>query len=65
MVKSGRTENLLDVLTQYEILGFCKLRLNRRKFYRTKTWDILTENQISSGCSFIERIQILVKLQIS
>jgi len=39
MVKSGRAENLLDVLTQSEILEFCRLGLNRRKFYRTKTWD--------------------------
>jgi hypothetical protein len=47
MVEFGRTENLLDVLTQYEILGFCRLGLNRLKFYRIKTWDIMTENQIS------------------
>jgi len=31
MVKSERTENLLDMLTQYEILGFYKLGLNRLK----------------------------------
>jgi hypothetical protein len=48
MVEFGRTENLLDVLTQYEILGFCRLGLNRLKFYRIKTWDIMTENQISA-----------------
>ena len=41
MVKSGRAENLLDVLTQSEILEFCRLGLNQRKFYRTETWDIL------------------------
>jgi hypothetical protein len=34
----GGTKNLFDVLTQYEILGFCRLGLNRRKFYRTKAW---------------------------
>jgi len=28
MVKSGRLENSLDVMTQYEILGFCGLGLN-------------------------------------
>ena len=50
MVKSGRTENLLVVVTQYEILGFCRLGLNRLNFYRTKTWDIMTEKQISIGC---------------
>jgi hypothetical protein len=49
MVEFGRTENLLDVLTQYEIFGFCRLGLNRRKFYRTKAWDILPKNQISSN----------------
>jgi hypothetical protein len=37
MVKSGRTENLLGVVTQYEILGFCRLALNQRKFYPPKT----------------------------
>ncbi len=57
-VEFGATENLLDVLTKYEILGFCRLGLNRLKFYQTKTWDILTENQISAGCRFIESIQV-------
>jgi len=47
MVKSGRAENLMDVLTQYEILGFCWLGLIRLIFYRTETWDIRVENQIS------------------
>ncbi len=47
MVEFGETKNLLDVLAQYEILGFCRLGLNRMKFYRTKTLDILTESQIS------------------
>jgi hypothetical protein len=28
MVKSGRLENSVDVMTQYEILGFCGLGLN-------------------------------------
>ena len=28
MVKSGRLENSLDVMTQYEILGFCRFGLN-------------------------------------
>jgi len=28
MIKFGETENLLDVMTQYEILGFCGLGLN-------------------------------------
>jgi len=28
-VKFRRDVNLLDVLTQYEILGFCRLGLNR------------------------------------
>ena len=36
MVEFGEIKNLLDVLTQYEILGFCRLGLNRLKFYRTK-----------------------------
>ena len=54
MVEFGRTENLLDVLTQYEILGFCILGLNRLKFYRTKTWDTFPEDQISLNYRFIE-----------
>jgi hypothetical protein len=36
-VKFEWTGNLLGVLTQYEILGFCRLGLNRLKFYRNKT----------------------------
>ena len=39
------TENLLDVLTQHETFGFCRYVFNRLKFYRTKTWAIMTENQ--------------------
>jgi hypothetical protein len=64
MVEFGRTENLLDVLTQYEILGFCRLGLNRLKFYRTKTWDIMTEIQISANSRFIETISGLGKPEI-
>ena len=33
MVKSGRTVNLLGVVTQYEILEFCRSGLNLSKFY--------------------------------
>ena len=29
MVEFGEIKNLLDVLTQYEILGVCRLGLNR------------------------------------
>jgi hypothetical protein len=47
MVEFGEIKNLMNVLTQYEILGFCRLGVNRLKFYRTKTWDIMTESQIS------------------
>jgi len=34
MVKFGGAENLLDVLTLYEILGFCRLglKIQRRHF---------------------------------
>jgi hypothetical protein len=49
MVKFGRTENLLDLLMQYEIWGFCGWGLNRLKFYRTKIWDIWSKNQISAN----------------
>jgi len=33
MVEFERIENLGDLLTQYEILGFCRLDLNPLKFY--------------------------------
>jgi hypothetical protein len=32
-VKFGGVENLFDVLTQYKILGFCRLGFNRRELY--------------------------------
>ena len=46
-VEFGRTENLLDVLTQYEIFGFCRLGFNWRKFYRTGTLNILIDDSPS------------------
>ena len=55
-IKFGEIKNLLDMLTQYEILEFCRLDWNRMKFYQTKTWDIMTENQISSNYRCIERL---------
>jgi hypothetical protein len=48
MVEFLRAEILLGVLTKYKILGFCGLGLNRLKFYQTKTWDIMSKNQISA-----------------
>jgi len=33
MVKFGEAPNIFDVLMKYEILGFCRLGLNQRKFY--------------------------------
>jgi len=42
-IKFGEIKNLLDVLTKYKVLGFCRLGLNRMKFYRTKTWGIFME----------------------
>jgi hypothetical protein len=44
MVKFRETKNMMNVLMQYEILGFCRLGVNRLKFYHTKTWDIMTES---------------------
>ena len=52
-----RSENLLDVLKKYYILGFRRLGSNRLKFYRTETLDTLdtlTGNQISLKLCFIE-----------
>jgi hypothetical protein len=36
MMKFGETQNLLDVLAKYEILGSCRLGLNRLKFTQAK-----------------------------
>jgi hypothetical protein len=49
-LKFGETENLIGVLTQYEILGFCRLALIRLKFYRTKIFvnDISGTNTLSA-----------------
>ena len=41
----GGTRNLMDVQTQYEILGFCGLGLNRLKLCQTKTWDIMSKKK--------------------
>jgi hypothetical protein len=29
------------------------------KFYRIKTWDIMTETQTSAGCRFIENNKVI------
>jgi hypothetical protein len=52
-VEFGDTENLLDVLEQYEILGFGRLGLIQLKFYRTKSLDISTNNQILANCVIV------------
>ena len=41
-----RNESLLDVLTQYEILGFCGLGLNRLKFCRIKSSDMCPTSRV-------------------
>jgi len=43
-------------VTPFEISAFCRLALNMPKFYRTKTWDIVTEKQISADYQYIEII---------
>jgi len=65
MVKSGRLENSLDVMTQYEILGFCGLGLNRLKFYRTRTWDIMSKNQISADRYILREYHNFGKFTVS
>ena len=40
MVEFKRTENSLKVRTQHEILGLCRSGLIRLEFYRTKFWDM-------------------------
>jgi hypothetical protein len=50
MLKFTEVQNILDVLMKYEILEFCRFGFNQRKFLRTKTLDILPENQISPEC---------------
>ena len=34
MVEFGKTENLMDLLTQYQILRFYRCGLNRLEFYQ-------------------------------
>ena len=45
-LKFGRSENLLDVLLKYELLGFYGLGLNRLKLCRTTTLDIMSKEQL-------------------
>jgi len=54
MVKFGGGENLLDVLTQYETLQFCRLGLNREGILPNQNLGYFPENQISAGRRFIE-----------
>jgi hypothetical protein len=55
----------VDSVPEAEIWGFCRLGSNRLKFYRTKTLDIMTENQKSAGYRFIENKQNYGKVVIS
>jgi len=41
MVKFGRTENLLGVVTQYQILGFCRLDVNSGEILLKQSWGYL------------------------
>ena len=52
MVKFGGGENLLDVLTQYETLEFCRLGLNREGILPNQNLGYMPENQISAGRRF-------------
>jgi hypothetical protein len=61
-VKSRRTENLLDVLTQYETLEFCRLGLNQEGILPNQNLGYLPDNQISAGRRFIENIKEKRKL---
>ena len=54
MVKYRRIQNLLDVLTQYETLEFCRLGLNREGILPNRNLGYFPENQISAGRRFIE-----------
>jgi hypothetical protein len=63
-VKFRWIENILDVLKKYEILGFFKMDLNRLNYYQIKTWDLMTETQISAGYRYIENTQKLGKIHI-
>ena len=48
---------MLDVLTQYETLEFCKLGLNWEGILPNQNLGYLPENQISAGRRFIENIK--------
>ena len=64
MVKSRRNENLLDVLTQYETLEFCRLGLNREGILPNQNLGYLPENQISTGRRFIENVKEKRKITV-
>jgi hypothetical protein len=64
MVKFGGGENLLDVLTQYETLEFCRLGLNREGILPNQNLGYFPENQISAGRRFIENIKEKRKLAV-
>ena len=60
MVKFGGDENLLDMLTQYKILGFCRVFLKRRNL-RLVFQDI---NPVGTEVSRRE-VQIIITIPIA
>jgi len=63
MVKFGGDENLLNVLTQYETLEFCRLCLNREGILPNQNLGYLLENQVSDWRRFIEILKKSENLQ--
>ena len=63
MMEFGEIKNLLDVLTKYGILEFCRLGFNRMKFSRTKLSHTILENQLSPKYLKTESIHTLPKIQ--
>jgi len=67
MVKFGRAENLLDMVTQYEILGFYRLGLNRLKYFRPKlviSYDPASRLVLFLTCEHLATILIFVIIKI-
>jgi hypothetical protein len=57
----GGIRNSLDVMTQYEILGFCELGLNRLKFCRTMGYHVKKEVALKSIQTIPNFLPTLVK----
>jgi hypothetical protein len=64
MVKSERTENLLDVLMQYKALEFCGSDLIGRGFFQIKAWDVCKQTKYQPAADVLDTIKEKLKSAI-